>query len=332
MKRLFYLMLVVLGTMAFVSCSDDDDENKVTPVYGEITINTTPSIEYDGSVNNTISLTIHTFNEGDEISIDYGNNYTPTVTSPNDRNNYTYELKYTFPDEEDHIITIKGNISGIYCYHNNDCYITSLDVSKCTGLNRLQCENHPLTSLNVSGCTALEYLWCYDNQLTSLDVSKCPNLIKLDCSDNELTSLDVSKNIALTELSCGGNELTTLDVSKNTILKSLGCSENPLTSLDVSKNTALESLGCFDNQLTSLDVSKNTALESLICFDNQLTSLDVSKNTALEILWCHGNQFTATEMNKIYEALPTVEAGELYCGQLGNPGIAEQKGWEVSFY
>lgn len=297
MKRLFYLMLMVLGTMAFVSCSDDENnEISQEPVYhyGEITINTTPSIEYDGSANNTVSLTIRTFNEGDEISIDYGSDYTPTVTSTKDEyNNYTYELKYTFPDEEDHTITIKGNISEIYCYHDNyhdnGTYITSLDVS---------------------GCTALE---------------------ALTCSDNQLTSLDVSKNTALTFLDCGGNQLTSLDVSRCTTLERLFCSDNQLTSLDVSGCMALTDLICDNNQLTSLDVSKNTALIGLQCDNNQLTSLDVSKNTALILLSCSDNQFTAAEMNKIYEALPTVGGGSLYCDQLGNPGIAEQKGWGVSF-
>ena len=290
-------MLVVLGTMAFVSCSDDENnETSQEPVYhyGEITINTTPSIEYDGSANNTVSLTIRTFNEGDEISIDYGSDYTPTVISTKDENNnYTYELNYIFPDEEDHTITIKGNISEIYCYRdnyrNNGTYITSLDVSKCTGLTRLQCENH------------------------------------------QLTSLDVSKNTALTYLDCDGNQLTSLDVSKNTALTELSCFSNQLTSLDVSKNTALTELTCTENKLTSLDVSKNTALTELTCYNNQLTSLDVSGCTALTYLQCNENQFTATEMNKIYEALPTVKDGYLYCDQLGNPRIAEQKGWRVSF-
>ena len=80
-----------------------------------------------------------------------------------------------------------------------------------------------------------------------------------------------------------------------------------------------------------MDVSKNTALTELSCSDNSLTSLNVSGCTALTYLSCYDNQFTAAEMNKIYEALPTVEDGTLSCDQLGNPGIAEQKGWEVSF-
>ena len=40
---------------------------------------------------------------------------------------------------------------------------------------------------------------------------------------------------------------------------------------------------------------------------------------------------TAEEMNKIYEALPTVESGYLQCNELGNWSIAEEKGWTVNF-
>ena len=172
---------------------------------------------------------------------------------------------------------------------------------------------------------------CYANQLTSLDFSNCTALTKLQCSSNQLTSLNVSGCTALTELSCSENRLTSLDVSNCTALTELDCGGNELTSLDVSKNTALTELSCSENQLTSLNITKNTALTELYCDGNQLTSLDVTKNTALTVLYCHGNQFTATEMNKIYEALPTVEYGHLFCDQLGNPGIAEQKGWQVTW-
>lgn len=105
-----------------------------------------------------------------------------------------------------------------------------------------------------------------------------------------------------------------------------------LTLLDISNCTALTELNCNANQLTSLDVTKNTALTKLNCRNNQLTSLDISKNTKLTELECNSNQFTASEMNKIYEALPTVESGQLFCNELGDPSIAEQKGWEVTLY
>lgn len=126
----------------------------------------------------------------------------------------------------------------------------------------------------------------------------------------------------------GLNNLISIDVSECTTLSYLVADSN-LKSLDVSKNTNLTFLSCGGNELTSLDVSKNTALTYLDCGGNQLTSLDISKNTKLTELECNGNPFTSAEMNKIYEALPTVEKGILYCNELGNPDIAEQKGWEV---
>ena len=236
MKRLFYLMLVVLGTMAFVSCSDDDENNggeidepieKPVYHYGEITM-----VQQNGD---QLRMTVYTFNVGDTLTIDYGDGYIQkNAIAANESSVYDDEgnrikrgeldITYGYSELEEHTITIKGNISN------------------------------------------------------------------LSCSDNELTSLDVS-----------------------------GC-------------TALTELSCYNNSLTSLDVSKNTALTELDCSNNELTSLDVSGCKALTYLRCHYNQFTAAEMNKIYEALPTVESGYLQCNELGNWSIAEQKGWNVSFY
>lgn len=270
-------MLVVLGTMAFVSCSDDDENNggeidepieePEEPVYhyGEVTMTTSSYFGY-----NMLSLTIYTFNDGDTLTIDYGDGY----IQKNAIAEYgSFDIEYGYSDSKKYTVTIKGNISGINCSHGNGTmYISSLDASKCTALTELDCSYHAnqLTSLNVSGCISLKTLNCYNHFLTSLDVSGCAALTYLNCnySQGQLTSLNISGCTALTELYCGGNELTTLDVSKCTALTGLDCSDN---------------------------------------------------------------QFTAAEMNKIYEALPTVEYGILNCDQLGNPGIAEQKGWEVSF-
>lgn len=70
-----------------------------------------------------------------------------------------------------------------------DGQLTSLDVSGCTALTRLECNSNKLTSLNVSGCTALTELWCYNNQLTSLDVSGCTSLTHLYCHNNKIRSI-----------------------------------------------------------------------------------------------------------------------------------------------
>ena len=180
----------------------------------------------------------------------------------------------------------------------NDNQLTSLDVSSCTALTTLDCYRNKLTSLNVSGCTALKELKCYDNQLTALDVSQNTALTTLDCYRNKLTSLDVSSCTALTELKCNDNQLTALDVSQNTALTELECYKNKLTSLDVSSCTALTRLKCYKNPLTALDVSQNTALTELDCNNNKLTALDLSQNTALTTLICHQNQLTALDVSQ----------------------------------
>ena len=219
------------------------------------------------------------------------------------------ELKYFSSLEYIYCVNCVSSIDLTNClnlkYLNLSGVLTSLDVSKNTALESLECYFNQLTSLDLSKNTALKYLRCGGNQLTSLDLSNNTALTKLDCSNNQLTSLDVSKNTALTQLYCDNNQLTTLDVSKNTALTYLYCYFNQLKSLDVSKNTALESLECDFNQLTSLDLSNNTALTSLRCYDNQLTSLDLSNNTALELLYCYNNLLTSLDLcnNRLIEYL-----------------------------
>ena len=235
MRKLFYLFMVAMCATMFTACSDDDDKDPLDDdgegKEGVITMTTEETY---------IHLYVATFNEGDIITIDWGDGdpeefksfkvYQDWDEDGEDEIHYvlsTYDIEHEYSNKNPHIVTIKGNIKRLNCVYNN------------------------LTSLNVSGCTALTYL---------------------DCSPNNLTSLDVSKNTALTYLSCGYNNLTSLDVSKNTKLTELDCSHNDLTSLDVSKNTALTYLDCSGNNLTSLDVSKNTALTRLDCSGNNLTS------------------------------------------------------------
>ena len=353
-------MVAMCATM-FLACSDDDDKDPLDDdgegKEGVITMTTEET--------DILWLGVETFNEGEIITIDWGDGnveefksfkvYKDWDEDGEDEIHYvlsTDDIEHEYSNKNPHIVTIKGNIKGLDCYYNNltslnvsgctaliwlDCHennLTSLDVSKNTALIYLSCGSNNLTSLDVSKNTALTYLDCSHNDLTSLDVSKNTALTDLDCSDNNLTSLDVSKNTALTWLECSGNNLTSLDVSKNTELTELKCWGNNLTSLDVSKNTALIWLDCESNNLTSLDVSKNTALILLDCGYNNLTSLDVSKNTALTHLDCGDNNLTSSALNQIFRDLPQVTSQTIYIRN--NPGtetcdksIAENKGWDV---
>ena len=172
MKKLFYLFMVAMCATMFLACSDDDDKDplKEEEEGKEGVITMTLEETY-------IHLGVETFNEGEIITIDWGDGnveefksiriYEDWDEDGEDEIHYVLstddDIEHEYSNKNPHIVTIKGNIKGLNCYYNN------------------------LTSLNVSGCTAL--IW-------------------LDCDITNLTSLDVSKNTALTDLSCSRNNLT----------------------------------------------------------------------------------------------------------------------------
>ena len=87
-------------------------------------------------------------------------------------------------------ITIRGDVTELYCYFNK---LTSLDVSKNAALTELNCSFNQLISLDVSKNTALTKLYCYDNQLTNLNVSGCARLTTIDCSSNYINGKAMTK-------------------------------------------------------------------------------------------------------------------------------------------
>jgi len=174
-----------------------------------------------------------------EVTIDWGDGKRET-----DFFGLHKATEHYYEKESVQTITITGkDINYLKCSD-----LISLDVSKCSTLENLECDG-VVTNWDGGGNPALVYE--YSGQLTSLDVSKCTVLKYLSCGGNKLTKLDVSKNTVLDVLSCGGNKLTNLDVSKNTALVTLNCTGNQITSLDVSKNTELRELRCPGNQLTA---------------------------------------------------------------------------------
>lgn len=200
-------------------------------------------------------------------------------------------VEWTVDDDEYRICEIRIGSSSLGMMGN-------LDVSGCTGLDRLDCSENQLTEINVSGCTALTDIDCANNKLTELNVSTNTELYTLRCYGNQLTELDVSENTWLYELYCFGNELVRIDISGCTDLDGLDCSENQLTELDLSGNTSLRWLYCSGNRITELDLTANSELEALRCSENQLTAIDVSANTALTELHCSGNQLTELDLSE----------------------------------
>jgi Leucine-rich repeat (LRR) protein len=88
-------------------------------------------------------------------------------------------------------------------YYSNLTLSGNLDLSGCTELYYLDFDNNgeggnlSLTSVDVSGCSNLAVLWCNNNQITSLDLNGCISLQGLYCQQNRLTELDVTGLIGL---------------------------------------------------------------------------------------------------------------------------------------
>ena len=105
--------------------------------------------------------------------------------------------------------------------------LTKIDMSGCPELKVLLCKySNSLESIDLSKNTKLEYLECESCALTTLDVSKCTNLMSLSCSDNKLSALDVSNLSKLETLACTSNQMSALNVSGCTSLRFLDISSN----------------------------------------------------------------------------------------------------------
>ena len=149
--------------------------------------------------------------------------------------------------------------------------LTKIDMSGCPELKVLLCKySNSLESIDLSKNTKLEYLECESCALTTLDVSKCTNLMSLSCSDNKLPALDVSNLSKLETLDIYGNPISALNISGCESLNWLIITLNQLQgeALDtVIANLPLktESLGTFS---VMNDLSESVITEAQIAAAN----------------------------------------------------------------
>ena len=289
-RKLKVIAAILLVLIMFISAM---------PIHLAAEAMTPPTTRYatpDGYNDHDYQKMVAFFEQTDENGVRNGEklseNYDPTDPGTWwEADGSEIGVEWTVDDDEYRICEIRIGSSSLGMMGN-------LDVSGCTGLDRLDCSENQLTEINVSGCTALTDIDCSNNKLTELNVSTNTELYTLRCYGNQLTELDVSENTWLYELYCFGNELVRIDISGCTDLDGLDCSENQLTELDLSGNTSLRWLYCSGNRITELDLTANSELEALRCSENQLTALDVSANTALTELHCSGNQLTELDLSE----------------------------------
>lgn len=198
----------------------------------------------------------------------------------------------------------------------------TLDLTKNTKLEELDCSSNYYTKINYGTLENLAIVNCKENYLGTANTSSLPELEYFNCAENEITTFDFSNNTKLVTLICSGNfkdsnsddengapqfftakgckeleeleikelNIKTIDVSDFTKLKELNCAEcHRLRNLDVSNNPELEKLECNDCAILELDVSKNKKLNNLNCYNNYLLKLSLINNSELAYLNCGYN-------------------------------------------
>ena len=163
--------------------------------------------------------------------------------------------------------------------------ITSLDVSKNTKLQYLNCRGTDISSLDVSNNPDLRELNCVATDLTELDVSHNKNLVKLECWSTGIARVDVSQNDKLEDLETGWSlALVEVNLGQKEYLTKFACNRSNMTSVDLSGCPALKSLVCWESEISSLDLSHNPNLEALWCYDTNIRFLDLTHNPKLQDL------------------------------------------------
>ena len=241
----------------------------------------------------------------------------------------------------------------------------NLNLSGCSAIKNVDVSGSEIFSLNLEGCTALEELNCDRNNLSKLDLGTCVALEELSCQSNQLTTLDVKQCLSLTSIACGGNPITDLDLSGLSSLKKISCSWEGMVSFNASNCSSWEgesNINNFSNGYRLININSSTLTDVIL--DNctvlqhrlfihgenlkslsmkncigiltlgtennpNLASLNIEGCTSLNEVECYNDNFTGEMMNKIFTDLPVEEDGIIYCDGIGDPSIAEEKGWTV---
>ena len=210
------------------------------------------------------------------------------------------------PDLKDLNLKDFWDLEELNCSGNQ---IENLSMNGVLGLDRLKklvCSNNLLSSLDLSKCTALEELDCDNNLLTTVGFVK--TLKKISINNNKMSTIDLRSHSKLEELYCSNSQVSKLYLDVTTSLRVLNCSSNELKELDVSASRDLTTLDCNNNQLTALNVSRNSNLTKLYCSGNKLSALNVGSNLNLTELKCSSNQINDITSANGLSLLSTLDA------------------------
>lgn len=253
--------------------------------------------DYDSSIGHITDIC------GDTVTYDYdcGNGHTMKVTIMVDSfTEYLPINSANFPDSTfmNYVRTFDKNgngglsvkeIAAVSTVYVPDKGISSLKgIEYLTSLKWINCVNNSISSIDISRNTGLLGINFANNKLTSLDVSNNPKLDKIACENNPITNLDVTQNPALKTLVIDYTKLHSIDLSKNTALETFSAVYVPISSISFN-SSALKSVNVSRDNISYLDISNAPNLEYLKVSKNWLAYIDVSSNKKLETFNCESN-------------------------------------------
>jgi hypothetical protein len=170
----------------------------------------------------------------------------------------------------------------------------AIDLTGCTNITQVWCQQSGMSSINLTGCTNLDELRVYQTGITSLDLSDSLLITELQCQINNLGTLDVTLQTGLTYLNCADCNLSTIDVTNNTLLTYLSVFQNPMASFDCTQNTLVQTLVVGNLGWTAATVDTSTLTElrtlSFTYSSTGMSTIDISSNAKLTtlIFWYAG--------------------------------------------
>ena len=176
--------------------------------------------------------------------------------------------------------------------YNEKGKLQTLDVSKNTKLEYLDCKNNEITDLFLGELPNLSSLYCSNNSIsTPISLKSSPKIISFEAQNNKIPSIEVSK-ADMYQFICSNNPLTG-GLKLEGRISMLECNNCQLSSLDLSKVIGLSNLKCSNNNLpTIIFAGQAASIIYLTCDHNKLTTLDLSKSNIYEIYCSHNNLST----------------------------------------
>jgi len=157
----------------------------------------------------------------------------------------------------------------MHTYTDTQNYTVNIICNSANCIEMFSCSTQEILSLDVSKCTTLYYLLCNNNQIRCLDLSNNNTgqyYLHLECQNNQLSSLVINKNTTLYPLYCYNNQLLLSDLDvlgsrvTGTANKRLGSQKLPTRQLVVGDTIDFSSQARFGynhNTPTDFVVTKN---------------------------------------------------------------------------